>query len=295
MNTTLVSQSERDWVLNRQVLRLTDNKEVQIYPMGAERFLSSCLKQQQLKFYPIQEAIRGKNILTIPAHGNSSFLFAQAGARSIHAYDQDPVTIAWMKVFKKYYHFREAKNLPSIGELLDALTQWYPPRLRLAQGNHLNWIKHALCPNALRRTYVHYLVHLAQTALKDKDSADYELEADLTFHTGSLQEIIHSGKEYDTAFIPYLLGVKNGIEQQSDVIDFIYNLIKQIPCGVILVTPSQTTRDFYLFGKRYLETLHGHNLSELKAIKKFLLQNDDRWFRAQGLAVFTSKNPTNKN
>ena len=40
---TILSKQEKKWISERRVTRLTDNKEVQIYPMGAEKYLSSVL------------------------------------------------------------------------------------------------------------------------------------------------------------------------------------------------------------------------------------------------------------
>lgn len=44
---TILSKQEKTWILDRRITRLSDNKEVQIYPMGAERYLSSALAGSQ--------------------------------------------------------------------------------------------------------------------------------------------------------------------------------------------------------------------------------------------------------
>ena len=107
VNETILSNKDKKWILERRVTRLYDHKEVQIYPMGAERHLSSVLFENKKGRYHVRTDIEGKNVLVIPGYGNSSFLFAQAGATSVTVYDKDPVTIAWIKAFKKYYHYRE--------------------------------------------------------------------------------------------------------------------------------------------------------------------------------------------
>lgn len=97
-----LSAQEIKWLSEQRVTRLTDNKEVQIYPMGAERYLSSRLSGHRNKQYDLRPDIENKDVLVIPGYGNSSFLLANAGAKSITVYDKDPVTITWMKAFKNF-------------------------------------------------------------------------------------------------------------------------------------------------------------------------------------------------
>lgn len=107
VHETILSKQEKKWISERRVTRLSDNKEVQIYPMGAERYLSTMLFENKKGRYNIKADIEGKDVLVIPGYGNSGFLFAHAGAKSITVYDKDPVTVAWIKAFRKYYHYRE--------------------------------------------------------------------------------------------------------------------------------------------------------------------------------------------
>lgn len=217
---TLLSKQEKNWILDRRVTRLSDNKEVQIYPMGAERYLSSALFEQNKSQYALRADIEGKHILLIPGYGNSCFLFAQAGAKSITVYDKDPVTIAWIKAFKKYFHYREhfdSKSYPSVGELLTALTRWYPPLITLPSGKFINTLFWAIHPNSLRRVYIHYMVSLVREAIQAKQQDDFELDKNIEFHAGTLNKLLMSKEKqvFDTAFVPYLLGVKNGIEKEK--------------------------------------------------------------------------------
>ena len=106
---TILTKREIEWILELRITRVTDEKEVLIYPMGAERYLSTVLFGNKINRYNIRNDIEGKNVLVIPGYGNSGFLFTEAGAKSVTVYDKDPVTIAWMKAFKKFYHYREYK------------------------------------------------------------------------------------------------------------------------------------------------------------------------------------------
>ncbi|KTD60894.1 ABC transporter permease [Legionella santicrucis] len=290
---TILSKQERKWILERRVTRLSDNKEVQIYPMGAERYLSSALIGNQKYRYNIRADIEGKNVLVIPGHGNSSFLIAQTGAKSVTTYDKDPITIAWMKAFKKYYHYREydaqGKPLASIGELLTSLTYWYPALVDIPRGKLIHFLFWIVHPNSLRRAYIHYMVALVQKAIQTKTQENFELDKKIQFYVGTVDKIsITQEKQgFHTAFIPYLLGVENGIEKEKEIVQFMQQLIKIIPNGRIIVTPSKNVKDFYLIGKRYFVTTGYANIYDIPELKAYFLENDEYWFRSQGLAIFS--------
>ena len=76
VNQTVLSKQEKKWISERRITRLTDNKEVQIYPMGAERFLASVLFKNKKNNYNIKSDIEGKDILVIPGYVYSGFIFA---------------------------------------------------------------------------------------------------------------------------------------------------------------------------------------------------------------------------
>ncbi|STY29323.1 ABC transporter permease [Legionella wadsworthii] len=288
---TNLSKQEKKWILDRRVTRLSDNKEVQIYPMGAERYLSSALYAPQKNGYDIRNDIKDKNILVIPGHGNSSFLFALAGAKSIITYDKDPVTIAWMRAFKKYYFYheydRKGNPLPTIGDLFRALTCWYPPLVTLPNGKLTHLLFWMLHPNSLRRVYIHYMVSLVQRAIQTKKQNNFELDKNIEFHVGTVDKILKEKKSqtFDTAFVPYLLGVENGIEGETEVINFIEQLIQLIPDGQILITPTRDIKEYYISGKSYFVTTGYPEIQEMPGLKKYQIQEVRNWFRTQGLVL----------
>lgn len=297
VDDTVLTKKEIRWITERRVTRLTDYKEVQIYPMGAERYLSSALVENKKNRYNLKNDIIGKDILLIPGHGNSSFLFAQAGAKSVTVYDKDPVTIAWIKAFKKYYYYRGRRtenysSYPSIGELLSALTQWYPPLINLPYGKYRNFLLWCIQPNLLRRIYIHYTLSLVQQALQSKIKNDFELNKNIKFYTGTIDSVsMNKGiKQFDTAFIPYLLGVQNGIEQETEITLFMKKMIRFIPDGQIIISPSRNKKEFFLIGKRYFITTKYKNIQSIPEIHQHFKLEDKHWFCTQGLAVFSTKN-----
>ncbi len=290
---TILSKQEKNWILERRVTRLSDNKEVQIYPMAAERYLSSTLFENKVGRYNIKADIEGKEVLVIPGYGNSGFLFAEAGAKSVTVYDKDPVTIAWVKAFKKYYHYREegarnASPYPSVGEILTALTRWYPPLITLPFGRYRNSLFWVVNPNLLRRIYIHYMLALVRQAMESKIQGNFELEKNIQFHAGTVNKIHMNDKKqvFDTVFVPYLLGVQNGIEKEKDIVDFMDQLTQLVPKGHILVNPSRSTKEFYIAGKQYFVTTGYSTIQSIPGLKAYFIQDDQYWFRTQGLAVF---------
>jgi hypothetical protein len=278
-----LSQEEVNWIRAGRFTRLTDHQEVLIYPMGAERYLAQVLSGLHPSRYPIQNEIRAKNVLVIPGYGTSGFLFAKAAAKSVTVFDKDPVTIAWMKAYKRFYHYRQA-SYPSVGQLLEALTAWYPPLLPMPKGQVKKALLRFLFPKALRRVYLLYLIALVQEALGAK--GDFELQLPIEFHVGELNVVLKSKQTFDTVFVPYLLGVKNGIEQEKSLLAFLQDATKLVPQGQVLVTPSRDAKEFYCFGQRYLN-LNGYlTLQSIPGLQPYFVQDDSNWFRTQGLAVF---------
>lgn len=291
-NKTILTPQEQLWLSSQRITRLTDNKEALIYPMGAERFLSSRLFKQgpDPYHYDIKSAVINKNLLVIPGYGNSAFLFALAGAHSVIVYDKDPLTIAWMKAFKKYYHYSgDKKNCASIGEILTALTAWYPPSLTLSSGKH--FILRLINPKALRRIYIGQLLSLVAQAIKLPLADEFELNKDIRFYCGEIKDLVKEqpSSSFDTAFIPYLLGVENGIETKEEIVSFIMQLRQLlIPTGRLIVTPANSHKEFRFTGKRYFATTGYNSIQSIPELQPYLLTADPHWFDTQGLAVFSS-------
>nr|HAT8713361.1 ABC transporter permease [Legionella jordanis] len=291
MSEIRLSKQEEQWIIEQRITRLTDNEEALIYPMGAERFLASVLSGAREDRYNIGKDIKEKDVLLVPGYGNTAFLFAEAGAKSVTVCDKDPVTIAWIKAFKKYYHYRECikgKNYPTIGELLTALTKWYPPLIILPKIKLRTILFWFIRPKALRRIYIVYLLQLVRAAVLSKVNDQFELQKSIIFYAKEIKQLLKSDKclTFDTAYVPYLLAVNNGIEKEKDVVRFIQQLLELVPNGHILVTPSQRTKEFYLGGQSYFVTTGHPDIQSIPGLKNHFLGEDKYWFNTQGLAIF---------
>jgi hypothetical protein len=60
---TKLSNQEISWLLENRITRISDKKEILIYPMGAERYLSLVLSGKIKGRYNIANDIINKNIL----------------------------------------------------------------------------------------------------------------------------------------------------------------------------------------------------------------------------------------
>ncbi len=286
------NDQEKKWLREQRIARETDGEAALIYPMGAERFLSSKLfgNRKWQEHYDIRAIIEGKDVLVIPGHGNSSFLFAEAGAKSVIVYDKDLLTIAWMKAFKKYYHYRgkhNQKKIPSIGELLNALTCQYPPYGILPTKKLRQILLRLFNPQALRRSYIFSMLLLVRQAIENDPQEDFELDKNIQFYCGDIQKLLAEQKNmvFDTVFVPYLLGVENGIEEKQDIIHFIEQLIKVVPRGHILITPSRSTKEFRITGKRFFVTTGYASIQAIPELQKYVVKEDPHWFETQGLVI----------
>lgn len=296
MKKTRLTQQEKNWIVEQRLTRLTDMAPCLIYPMGAERHLSTVLLEgNPLGQFDLHSKIAGKHLLIIPGYGNSAFLFAEAGAASITVIDKDPVTIAWMKAYKAYYHYRQPKEAdgrvyPSVGELLSLLTCWYPPRVNLPFGQYKHWLYFMFAPQRLRRAYFFYMLSLIKQAVLEKAGSGYEWDKEIEFHVGELHQRIDvlKQKQFDVAFVPYLLGVRHGIEDEHDIVKFMAQLSARVPQGLMVVTPTEHKKEFYVLGKRYFETTSYASLEDIPGLASYHLCSDKTWYDTQGLALFCS-------
>lgn len=170
-----------------------------------------------------------------------------------------------------------------------ALTAWYPPALTLPSGKH--WLLRILNPKALRRLYIFQLLSLVQEALKLQLNEEFALDKDISFHCGEIQDAVkeHAGASFDTAFVPYLLGVKNGIESKEEIVSFVKQIMPLIARGHLLVTPAKNSKEFRFSGRRYFTTTEYNTLDAIPELQLYLRTIDPNWFDTQGLAVFAAR------
>jgi hypothetical protein len=151
-------------------------------------------------------------------------------------------------------------------------------------------IKNTLCwaihPKALRKTYLFYLLSLVAEPIQSQTKEDFELDKNISFHACELNQLASKNKVFDTAYVPYLLGVTNGIETEQEIVSFIKQLIKTVPKGRILITPTLNTKEFHVTGQRYFVTTKHANIKEISELKPYFICEDLNWFKTQGLAVF---------
>ncbi len=306
-----LSEQEKKWLTSKRYKRLTDGQPILISPMGSERFLYSvlCGADQKIsllnkfvyswlfglnkKRFNLKSYIIDKNVLVIPGYANNSFILAHSDAKSVTVFDKDPITIAWLKAIKKYYNYSQSFNssatsYPSIGDILNALTAWYPPLIKLPKGNLLNLLLFFIYPNELRHRYLNYMVQLIADALQKNISDGFELDKKISFFVGDDSRLndININSDIDTVYIPYLLGVENGISNKKNIINFIESIFAKFPNCNIFITPSRGIKQFSLVGHKYLVADNIKSLKDIDELKKYFIGEDNQWLRTQGLMRF---------
>ena len=142
-------------------------------------------------------------------------------------------------------------------------------------------------PKSLRRSYIYYMLSLVRQAVLSQVQGNFELDKDIQFHAGEVNQLItrKAQRVFDTAFVPYLLGVKNGIESERDIVHFIKQLTSLVPTGHILVNPARNKKEFHFIGQRYFVTTGHFSLLSIPRLKPFVIGEDKYWFKTQGLAI----------
>lgn len=164
-----------------------------------------------------------------------------------------------------------------------------PPLLTLPSGKY--FVLRLINPKVLRRIYILHLFALVQQALKLKIANEFELDKNIIFYCGEIKDIIreHRLVSFDTAFVPYLLGVENGIETRKDIVAFMMQLMQLLlPAGRLIVIPANSQKEFRFAGKRYFATTGYNSVQTIPELQSYLLTADPHWFDTQGLAVFGS-------
>lgn len=124
-----------------------------------------------------------------------------------------------------------------------------------------------------------------------KISDRYELDKDIQFFVGDdikLQEN-SINKNFDTIYIPYLLGIENGVSEKRSIINFIEAMFKVSPNSNVFVTPSRSIKQFNLVGHKYLLTNNSESLVDITGLEKYFHTEDKQWMRTQGFVWFKKK------
>jgi hypothetical protein len=128
---------------------------------------------------------------------------------------------------------------------------------------------------------------LVRQAIENDPKENFELDKNIVFYCGEIQQLLreHKNKFFDTVFVPYLLGVENGIEARQDIIHFVEQLIQVVPHGYILITPSRSNKEFRITGKRFFVTTGYASIQAIPELQKYIVREDPHWLETQGLVI----------
>jgi len=241
---TSLSAQERAYVVNFNLKRATDNNTVLLHTdPDVMEFTEMIMRSEKGWGHAelrdiLENHIKGKRVLIVPAYQNLAFLFALLGAKQICAVDLDPVTIAWLKAIRNnFYH----DNLGEAYMNLSAFPDYD------AEVSAVHRIKGLIRRNGLvgalnEQTF--FQAALANIVLADPVPQPL---ANVAFYQASLGPkqgaervtTALSGLEgFDLIFVPWILGIKNGITDPvaiQEAYEDIYALAK--PGAKVMITP----------------------------------------------------------
>ncbi|MBU0501955.1 MAG: hypothetical protein ABIH69_03750 [bacterium] len=143
--------------------------------------------------------IRGQKVLVVPAYSVNAFLFKLFGAREVVGVDADQRTISWLRAIANNFNYREIGEIfmsfcryPNIYAMLNVL----PGMSREAKGKELlSRIQEAVTTNNNNLGGVRFLKGFL----------------------GELAGVFRGREAFRFIYVPFLLGIKNGVEDRESI------------------------------------------------------------------------------
>lgn len=231
---TELTVTERVWIRSRELKR-KDGGAVLIAPMGSEIDLVERLDLSGggLSFrgplYDVISAVKDKDVWVIPGFSSNGFLMANAGARSVTVFDNDPVTIAWLKAVYKYFRYIPDGKKGSIGEIF-----MHKPDMILEYGSDLT----------RGQSIEEYLISMIREAERKDDKGelsgrDLAFEKTMEFKVRDIKTLVAGSERTDVIFCPWLLGLENGIKEPEEIQEIIEGLARRAT-NFVMITPLKT-------------------------------------------------------
>lgn len=250
-------------------LQRADRGPIILAPFGLEWAVSSFFREAyHLPFMnPIaheikEKYIKGKRVLVVPAYSTNPYILKAVGAREVVGLDADEATVEWQRAIQQYFGQDE------IGQDYLALAN-YPD----------NKASHRLDEKYKKYLEPHHGINFEkgfrdkiQTVIsQNKPTSPLQgvrfIQAGLGVSKGSkipdvLSVIPEAKRNFDFLFVPYLLGVKNGIESEQEVRKTLDELWELGHDGsAVMITPFSNTEEDM---KEMFGVESGRIISELK-------------------------------
>lgn len=237
---------------DRKLLRRLDGQFVILEGYGMETdiadlfnphsnlFSLDIFHEQQSAFATIKkENIENKRVLVVPSYGENAFIFSFLGAKEVVGVDADKRTVDWLNLLQQYYGNQH------LGEILLSQVSYpdYTARMRLIDQKIIQFVKYYRGQPLVETLY---------SVVKHNEIP--KPLANLSFHHASLgsmagntniSEIVgDSSKGFDFIYLPYILGIDNGIETVEEINEA-YEQIYQLtnPDAKVMIAPFAGTKD----------------------------------------------------
>lgn len=231
--------SEEIAIIKNGNLQRGNGGRVILLGFGHEKYLSLFFRREHIydrscyrsELSPelLNNYIKGKRVLVVSGYGPNAFLFKMLGAKEVVGVDADPISIAWLKAIAKYFHN------DNIGNIILSTAE-YP---------------NSTASSEISRIYkdLEESIVLATQQKVRTGSAGDPIEG-VSFTRAflgvpednkecpSIRAALAGKGEFDFIYVPYLLGIENGISDRAAIVkafmDF-WSLAK--PGARIMITP----------------------------------------------------------
>lgn len=229
--------------------------------------------------------IKGKRVLVVPGYGINPFLFKLIGAKEVVGVDADPVTVEWQNAMQKYFYsdelgrdFMAGAGYPNCDALIRLAYKG------IVESNFTSQIASRIRFNVLCEQPSEPIegVEIKQGILGEKSGIDAQ----------STEEIFTKAeKNFDFIYVPYLLGIKNGVKTEKGVTEALNELYELGHDGsIVMIAPfSGSDPDIIrLFGTTSYDLKEVENLVQ---IDKFKIENKF-YFGDEEVVLLKIKKPT---
>lgn len=218
----------------------------------------------------VENKIKNRNCLVVPSYATNAFMLKDAGAAKVVGVDADNVTIAWMKAINNYYDY------DNLGETF--LENEAPFDIDDKRKNaDLNIKKNGF--HDIEQFMAFKLKEAIRTQQpQQQSSSDIEF---VTANLGTQNEEVSILKKlekyknsFDFIYVPFLLGIKNGVEKVQEIqqsYEDLWELASKD--AIIAITPFADTSYDFTRGFSNLDDLE--ELNDLLPKDKFEIQNHD--------------------
>jgi hypothetical protein len=163
----------------------------------------------------VEKHIKNKRVLVVPAYATNPYLFKLIGAKEVVGADADPVTIDWQKAIQEHFYTNDiGEVLMATGNYPDMVTAdgiFKEKRGTISKSNYQDYIANKVRKAVMDGVDKHPIegVRFIQGSLATKEDISTRL----------VDTLDEEDKNFDFIYVPFLLGVRSGIDSRQGISD----------------------------------------------------------------------------